>query len=83
MNITILKRPDPQAPDKLKEEMVTKMLNEQLKERLQKAFEPLEPEFSKFPDHKIIMTNEDELAIQGLPPQICYQIEYIYKNTKW
>lgn len=83
MNIVVLKRPDPSAHDIAHAILVANQLNTVIKQCLCKALSPLELEINKYPDHKIIFTNENQLGITGLPPQLCYQIEYIFTNTKW
>jgi hypothetical protein len=83
MNIVVQKRPDPTAPDKVHEVTVTNQLNIGIKKCLYEALLPLKSEIDKYPDHKIIFTNEDQLGVMGLPPQIVYQIEYIFTTTDW
>ncbi|TWF31732.1 hypothetical protein FHW36_11826 [Chitinophaga polysaccharea] len=83
MNIVVQKRPDPNSDNKAHELKVTNQLNIGIQKCLHEALKPLEQEINKYPDHKIIFTNEDQLGIVGLPPQVVYQIEYIFTKTNW
>lgn len=83
MEIVVQKRPNPNARDKAREEEMIKQLNAAIQKGLYEALKPLEQEINKYPDHRIVFTNDNQLGIYGLPPQLAYQIEYIFTSTDW